>query len=73
MLYLLYGMEVFFINEMIKFIMIEVFEEEDWEFNVVIYDLEEVYLEDVVEDVCMFFFFGEWKVLLIKLLLFLIL
>ncbi|EEM20599.1 DNA polymerase III, delta subunit [Bacillus thuringiensis serovar tochigiensis BGSC 4Y1] len=49
-LYLLYGTEAFFINETIKLITTEALEEEDREFNVVTYDLEEAYLEDVVED-----------------------
>ncbi len=40
----------FFINETIKLITTEAIEEEDREFNVVTYDLEEAYLEDVVED-----------------------
>ena len=39
-----------FINETIKLITTEALEEEDREFNVVTYDLEEAYLEDVVED-----------------------
>ena len=39
-----------FINEAIKLITTEALEEEDREFNVVTYDLEEAYLEDVVED-----------------------
>lgn len=49
-MYLLYGTEAFFINETIKLITTEALEEEDREFNVVTYDLEEAYLEDVVED-----------------------
>ena len=55
-----------FINETIKLITTEALEEEDREFNVVTYDLEEAYLEDVVEDARTLPFFGERKVLLIK-------
>ena len=69
-LYLLYGTEAF-INETIKLITTEALEEEDREFNVVTYDLEEAYLEDVVEDARTLPFFGERKVLLIKSPLFL--
>lgn len=69
-LYLLYGTEAFFINETIKLITTEALEE-DREFNVVTYDLEEAYLEDVVEDARTLPFFGERKVLLIKSPLFL--
>ena len=60
-----------FINETIKLITTEALEEEDREFNVVTYDLEEAYLEDVVEDARTLPFFGERKVLLIKSPLFL--
>lgn len=49
-LYVLYGTEAYFINETIKLITTYALEEEDREFNVVTYDLEEAYLEDVVED-----------------------
>ncbi|MFE7374240.1 DNA polymerase III subunit delta [Bacillus cereus] len=70
-LYLLYGTEAFFINETIKNITTEALEEEDREFNVVTYDLEEAYLEDVIEDARTLPFFGERKVLLIKSPLFL--
>lgn len=70
-LYLLYGTEAYFINETIKLITTEALEEEDREFNVVTYDLEEVYLEDVVEDARTLPFFGDRKVILIKSPLFL--
>ncbi|KWU58489.1 DNA polymerase III subunit delta [Bacillus sp. SIMBA_074] len=70
-LYVLYGTEAYFINETIKLITTEALEEEDREFNVVTYDLEEAYLEDVVEDAHTLPFFGERKVILIKSPLFL--
>ncbi|MED0905452.1 DNA polymerase III subunit delta [Bacillus cereus] len=70
-LYLLYGTEAYFINETIKLITTETLEEEDREFNVVTYDLEEAYLEDVVEDARTLPFFGDRKVILIKSPLFL--
>ncbi|MEM5683314.1 hypothetical protein AAHB64_06135 [Bacillus toyonensis] len=60
-LYLLYGTEAFFINETIKLITTEALEEEDREFNVVTYDLEESYLEDVVEDARTLPFLGNGK------------
>ncbi|WP_144500971.1 DNA polymerase III subunit delta [Bacillus nitratireducens] len=70
-LYLLYGTEAYFINETIKLITTEALEEEDREFNVATYDLEEAYLEDVVEDARTLPFFGDRKVILIKSPLFL--
>ncbi|MBW3495749.1 MULTISPECIES: DNA polymerase III subunit delta [Bacillus] len=70
-LYVLYGTEAYFINETIKLITTYALEEEDREFNVVTYDLEEAYLEDVVEDAHTLPFFGERKVILIKSPLFL--
>ncbi|MED4677899.1 DNA polymerase III subunit delta [Bacillus nitratireducens] len=70
-LYLLYGTEAYFINETIKLITTEALEEENREFNVVTYDLEEAYLEDVVEDARTLPFFGDRKVILIKSPLFL--
>ena len=48
--YIYYMERKLFINETIKLITTEALEEEDREFNVVTYDLEEAYLEDVVED-----------------------
>lgn len=71
-LYLIYGTEVYFINETIKLITTEALAEEDREFNVVTYDLEEAYLEDVIEDARTLPFFGERKILLVKSPLFLI-
>ncbi|MGG3519017.1 DNA polymerase III subunit delta [Bacillus pseudomycoides] len=70
-LYLIYGTEVYFINETIKLITTEALAEEDREFNVVTYDLEEAYLEDVIEDARTLPFFGERKILLVKSPLFL--
>ena len=69
--YIYYMGRKLFINETIKLITTEALEEEDREFNVVTYDLEEAYLEDVVEDARTLPFFGERKVLLIKSPLFL--
>ena len=69
--YIYYMERKLFINETIKLITTEALEEEDREFNVVTYDLEEAYLEDVVEDARTLPFFGERKVLLIKSPLFL--
>lgn len=69
--YLLYGTEAYFINETIDLITVEALAEEDRDFNIVTYDLEEAYLEDVVEDARTLPFFGERKILLIKSPLFL--
>ncbi|MDM5156521.1 DNA polymerase III subunit delta [Bacillus sp. DX1.1] len=70
-LYLLYGTEAYFINETIKLVTSEALAEEDREFNVVTYDLEEAYLEDVIEDARTLPFFGDRKIILIKSPLFL--
>ncbi|MFX3624459.1 MAG: DNA polymerase III subunit delta [Ectobacillus sp.] len=69
--YLLYGTETYFINETVNMLLAQALAEEDREFNVVSYDLEEAYVEDVVEDARTLPFFGERKVLLVKSPLFL--
>lgn len=69
--YLLYGTETYFINETIQLLTSEALEEEDREFNVVTYDLEEVYVEEVLEDARTLPFFGERKIIIIKSPLFL--
>lgn len=70
-LYLLYGTETYFINETIQLLTSEALEEEDREFNVVTYDLEESYVEEALEDARTFPFFGERKIIMIKSPLFL--
>ncbi|MFD3447671.1 DNA polymerase III subunit delta [Microbacteriaceae bacterium 4G12] len=65
-LYVLYGTESYFINQTLDLLLTEALEEEDREFNIVTYDLEEAYLEDVVEDARTLPFFGERKVIVIK-------
>ncbi|MGF9963230.1 DNA polymerase III subunit delta [Bacillus rhizoplanae] len=70
-LYLLYGTEVYFINETLQLLTSEALPEEDREFNVVTYDLEEAYLEEVVEDAKTLPFFGERKIIIVKSPLFL--
>jgi DNA polymerase-3 subunit delta len=70
-LYLLYGTESYFINETLDLLTKTALEEEDREFNTVVYDLDEAYLEDVIEDARTLPFFGERKVILVKSPLFL--
>ncbi|MBO9129579.1 DNA polymerase III subunit delta [Bacillus sp. 165] len=70
-LYLVYGTESYFINETIELLIKHALEEENRDFNAVVYDLDEVYLEEVVEDARTLPFFGERKVILIKSPLFL--
>lgn len=69
--YLLYGTETYFINETLQLLTSEALEEEDREFNVVAYDLEEVYVEEALEDARTLPFFGERKIIIIKSPLFL--
>ncbi|UOY94065.1 DNA polymerase III subunit delta [Ectobacillus sp. JY-23] len=69
--YLLYGTEMYFINETLEILLTEALEEQDRELNAVVYDLEDSYLEDVVEDAKTLPFFGERKVIVIKSPLFL--
>lgn len=65
-IYLLYGTEIYFINETVNILLAEALEEGDRELNTVTYDLDEVYLEDVIEDAHTLPFFGERKVILVK-------
>lgn len=65
-LYLLYGTETYFINETMQLLMSEALEEEDREFNVVTYDLEESYVEEALEDARTLPFFGERKIIIMK-------
>ncbi|GAA3321651.1 hypothetical protein GCM10020331_038340 [Ectobacillus funiculus] len=58
---MLYGTEIYFINETINVLLAEALEEEDRELNTVTYDLDEVYLEDVIEDAHTLPFFWRTK------------
>ncbi|MCP8967186.1 DNA polymerase III subunit delta [Ectobacillus ponti] len=65
-IYLLYGTEAYFIQETLQLLLTEALAEEDREFNTVVYDLDESYLEDAVEDARTLPFLGERKVIIIK-------
>ncbi|WP_028399262.1 DNA polymerase III subunit delta [Ectobacillus panaciterrae] len=65
-LYVLYGTETYFINETLNVLLSHALEEQDREFNTVTYDLDEAYLDDVVEDARTLPFFGERKVIIVK-------
>ncbi|WP_416827298.1 DNA polymerase III subunit delta [Ectobacillus polymachus] len=65
-IYLLYGTEAYFMNETLHILINEALKEEDREWNVITYDLEEAYLEDVVEDARTLPFMGERKVIVVK-------
>lgn len=65
-LYLLCGTEMYFINETIEILLSEALEEEDRELNTIVYDLEEAYVEDMIEDAYTLPFFGDRKVILVK-------
>jgi DNA polymerase III subunit delta len=70
-MYLLYGVESFFIDETLNMIIDHAVEESDLEFNVSTYDLEESYIEEALEDATTLPFFGERKVVVVKQPLFL--
>ncbi|MBU5342814.1 DNA polymerase III subunit delta [Caldifermentibacillus hisashii] len=63
-LYLLYGNEDFLINETKKYIIDAALTEEEREFNLSIYDLEETTVESAVEDCQTIPFLGERKVVI---------
>ncbi|NWN98734.1 MAG: DNA polymerase III subunit delta [Bacillus sp. (in: Bacteria)] len=63
-LYLLYGSEDFLINETKKYMIDAALTEEEREFNLSIYDLEETTVESAVEDCQTIPFLGEWKVVI---------
>ncbi len=63
-LYLLYGNEDFLINETKKYIIDAALTEEEREFNLSIYDLEETTVESAVEDCQTISFLGERKVVI---------
>ncbi|GGE74665.1 DNA polymerase III subunit delta [Priestia taiwanensis] len=70
-MYLLYGVESFFMDETLDLIINHAVEESDIEFNVSTYDLEESYIEEALEDATTLPFFGERKVVIVKRPLFL--
>jgi DNA polymerase III subunit delta len=69
--YLLYGVESFFMDETLNMIINHAVEESDLEFNVSTYDLDESYIEAALEDATTLPFFGERKVVIVRQPLFL--
>jgi DNA polymerase III subunit delta len=65
-IYLLYGEEIFFINEITQLIIHNALHEDEIELNVSVYDLEETPIELAIEDAETLPFFGERKVILLK-------
>lgn len=64
-IYLLYGTETFLINETKQLLIHQILKEEELDFNLLAYDLEETPIETAIEDAETFPFFGEKKVLLL--------
>ncbi|MCR2820459.1 DNA polymerase III subunit delta [Lederbergia panacisoli] len=65
-LYLLYGTESFLINETKQKLVTNVLTEEEMDFNLSIYDMEETTVEEALEDVETFPFFGERKIVFLN-------
>ena len=61
-LYLLYGTEAYIINETKQKLMANVLTEEEMDFNLSVYDLEETPIEEAIEDAETFPFFGRKKI-----------
>ncbi|MBS4199733.1 DNA polymerase III subunit delta [Bacillus sp. FJAT-49732] len=70
-LYLLYGTEAFIINETKQKLVTNVLTEEEMDFNLSVYDMEETAIEVALEDAETFPFFGERKLVFINNPLFL--
>lgn len=64
--YLLYGLESFLINETKYLLLQSLLNEEDEDFNLSTYDLEETPIEVVIEDAETIPFFGERKVVVLN-------
>lgn len=64
--YLMYGGESFFIDETIQLIIKTAVDEQDIEFNISVYDAEEVSIDEALEDATTPPFFGERKVVMIR-------
>lgn len=65
-LYLLYGTENYIINETKQKLVANVLTEEDAEFNLSVYDMEEVSVEEAIEDAETLPFIGETKLVFIQ-------
>lgn len=64
-IYLLYGTEIFLINEVKQNLMTNVLTNEDMEFNYSTYDLEETPVESVIEDAETYPFMGDKKLVIV--------
>ncbi len=64
--YLMYGGESFFIDETIQLIIKQAVDEKDIEFNVSMYEAEEVSIDGALEDATTPPFFGERKVVIVR-------
>ncbi|MGM9987684.1 MAG: DNA polymerase III subunit delta [Bacillaceae bacterium] len=69
--YVLYGTESYFLEETLHLLINNGLEEDEKEFNLLQYDLDEQYLEEAIEDASTPPFFGERKVVIVKNALFL--
>lgn len=69
--YLLYGTESYFIEDTLQILLKNALPEEEREFNLLQYDMEEQYIEEAVEDASTPPFFGERKLIVMKNALFL--
>jgi DNA polymerase-3 subunit delta len=65
-LYLLYGKESYFIDELIQLIISNALNEEERDFNLSTYDLEEVPIDLAIEDAQTLPFFGDKRVVIVK-------
>ncbi|MCJ8006893.1 DNA polymerase III subunit delta [Lederbergia wuyishanensis] len=65
-LYLLYGTESFIINETKQKLVTNVLTEEEMDFNLSVYDMEETAIEEALEDAETFPFFGDRKLVFIN-------
>jgi DNA polymerase-3 subunit delta len=64
--YVLYGKETYFIDETIQLLIKHVLNEEERDFNLSVYDLEEVSIDLAIEDAQTLPFFGDKRVVIVK-------
>jgi DNA polymerase-3 subunit delta len=65
-IYLLYGIESFLISETKELLVKKILNEEERDFNLSTYDLEETPIEEALEDAETFPFFGEKRIVIMK-------
>jgi DNA polymerase-3 subunit delta len=63
---LLYGLENYIINERINFYTNKFLSEEDKEFNLITYDMQETFITAAIEDAETMPFFGDYKVIILR-------